>query len=43
MTHIDFEDTLSKVKVKLLVSILSSVYSISDDRLISIDIKKLKL
>ena len=43
MTTIDFQVTWSKVKVKLFVLILSVVYSVSYDLLISIDIKKVKL
>ena len=43
MFPIDFQVTWSKVKVKLLVLILSAVYSIFYDALISFDIKNVKL
>ena len=43
MFSIDFQVTWSKVKLKLLVLILSAVYSIFYDALISFGIKNVKL
>lgn len=43
MTPIEVQVIWSKIKVKLLVLILSAFYSISYDPLISMDIKKVNL